>query len=68
MKNYLGFKVGDKVIITNSHSGDEGTVGTIVEVKHSYCIIDEGRFKQNGKPWYYNHTYGQFKKVNNEDI
>lgn len=63
MKNYKLWNIGDKVRITQSHSDDLGKEGTIVEVRHSFCIIDEGRYKQNGKPWYYNHTYGQFEKV-----
>lgn len=63
MKNYKNYNVGDKVEILFSHSDDKGKVGTIVEVRHSFCKIDVGRYKQNGEPWYYNHTYGQFKKI-----
>lgn len=63
MKHYHLYKVGDKVQIIMSHSDDYGKIGTIVEVKRSYCVIDCGRYKQNGKPWYYNHNYGQFQLI-----
>lgn len=68
MKNYQLFHPGDKVEITLSHSDDCGKIGTIVEVRHSFCVIDCGRYKQNGKPWYYNHTYGQFRLWNSKHI
>lgn len=63
MKHYHSYNVGDKVQIIMSHSDDYCKIGTIVEVKRSYCVIDCGRYKQNGKPWYYNHNYGQFQLI-----
>ena len=63
MKNYKLFNVGDKVEIIHSHSNDIGKIGTIVEVRHSFCKIDIGINPQNGKRLIVNHTYGQFKKT-----
>lgn len=57
MKHYKLFKEGDKVLITMSHSGDEGKTGVITLVRNSYCKIkfDNDIIK--------NYTYAQFKKV-----
>lgn len=57
MKNYKLFNEGDKVIILHSHSDDINQVGTIIEVRHSFCKIklDSGVIK--------NHIYGQFKLI-----
>ena len=57
MKNYKLFNIGEKVAIIRSHSNDVGQIGTIVLVRPSYCKIElpSGEVK--------NHTYGQFKKV-----
>lgn len=57
MKNYKLFSIGEKVEIVRSHSNDVGQIGTITLVRPSYCKIqlDNGEIK--------NHTYGQFKKV-----
>lgn len=63
MKNYKLFNVGDKVEIIFSHSNDKGKVGTITEVRPSFCKIDIGINPQNGKRLIVNHTYGQFRKV-----
>lgn len=63
-KNYKNYNVGDKVEIIFSHSDDKGKIGTIVEVRHSFCKIDIGIHPQNGKRHIVNHTYGQFKKIN----
>lgn len=56
-KNYKNFNVGDKVEILFSHSDDKGMIGTITEVRHSFCKIElpNGKIK--------NHTYSQFRKV-----
>lgn len=63
-KNYKLFNVGDKVKITFSHSDDLNMVGTLVEVRPSFCKIDLGLYKPNGvKPDIKNHTYGQFEKI-----
>lgn len=59
MKNYKLFNVGDVVEILHSHSDDKGKIGTIVEVRPSFCKIEI-----EGYPKPKNHTYGQFKKVN----
>lgn len=57
MKNYKLFNIGDKVKIVRSHSNDVGQIGTIIEVRPSYCKIQlpNGEIK--------NHTYGQFTKA-----
>ena len=57
MKNYKLFNIGDKVKIVRSHSNDIGQIGTITEVRPSYCKIQlpNGEVK--------NHTYGQFKSL-----
>ena len=57
MKNYKLFNIGEKVEIIRSHTNDVGQIGTIVLVRPSYCKIElpSGEVK--------NHTYGQFKKV-----
>lgn len=57
MKNYKLFNAGDQVEIVRSHSNDVGQIGIIILVRPSYCKIqlDNGEIK--------NHTYGQFKKV-----
>lgn len=58
MKNYKLYNVGDKVVITRSHSDNVGKTGVITEVRHSFCkILLEGATKTC------NHTYAQFKKV-----
>ena len=60
MKNYQKYNIGDKVIITHSHSDDEGKEGIIIEVRHSFCKIKvEGYSKPR------NHTYGQFMHYDN---
>lgn len=56
MKNYKLYNKGDKVIITHSHSDDVGKIGTIVEVRCSFCKI-----AIDGYPKPLNHTYAQFK-------
>lgn len=59
MKNYKKYNVGDQVIIVHTHNDDLNKIGIITEVRHSFCKIDiDGKL--------YNHTYGQFKLVNNE--
>ena len=65
MKHYKEFNVGDIVEIIFSHSDDKGKIGTITEVRHSFCKINIGINPQNGKPLIVNHTYGQFKKIDN---
>lgn len=56
-KNYKNWNVGDRVQIVFSHSDDKGKIGTIVEVRPSFCKIEvEGYNKPR------NHTYEQFKK------
>lgn len=62
MKNYKLFNVGDIVQIVHSHTPEEiGKVGKITEVRPSFCRIEvEGYSKTR------NHTYGQFKKINND--
>ena len=63
-KNYKLYNIGDKVKITFSHSDDLNMVGTLVEVRPSFCKIDVGLYKPNGvKPDIRNHTYGQFEKI-----
>lgn len=63
-KNYKLYNIGDKVKITFSHSDDLNMVGTLVEVRPSFCKIDLGLYKPNGiKPDIRNHTYGQFEKI-----
>lgn len=58
MKNYKKYNIGDRVVITHSHSDDIGKTGTIAEVRHSFCKIDiEGYSKPK------NHTYGQFERI-----
>lgn len=53
-KNYKNWSVGQKVQIVHTHSDDLDKIGTIVEVRHSFCKINiDGKI--------YNHTYGQFK-------
>lgn len=56
MKNYLNYNIGDQVEITRSHSDDKGKIGTIIEVRHSFCKIQIDNTIKN-------YTYGQFKKV-----
>lgn len=63
MKNFERFKVGDKVQIVFSHSDDKDKIGTIVEVRPSFCKIEVEGYK---KPR--NHTYGQFKLVEDDHI
>lgn len=58
MKHYKLFNVGDVVKILHSHSDDLNKIGTIVEVRSSFCKI-----QIDGYPKPRNHTYGQFKKV-----
>lgn len=56
MKHYKLFNEGDKVIITSTHKDDLDKIGIIREVRCSFCKIEiEGKL--------YNHTYAQFKKV-----
>lgn len=54
----MKYKVGDVVKILHSHSDDIGKVGKIVEVRCSFCKIEI-----EGYPKPRNHTYGQFKKI-----
>lgn len=64
------YKEGDKVIITSTHGNDLGKTGVIVEKRCSFCKIQilkedgipELNF-QNNKPIILNHTYAQFKKI-----
>ncbi len=58
MKHYKLFNIGDVVKILHSHSDDLNKIGTIVEVRPSFCKI-----QIDGYPKPRNHTYGQFKKV-----
>jgi hypothetical protein len=61
MKNYLKFSKGDRVKIIRTHSDDLNKLGTIVEVRPSFCkILLDGATKS------VNHTYGQFSKVEEE--
>lgn len=53
------YNIGDVVEILHSHSDDKGKIGTIVEVRPSFCKIEI-----EGYPKPKNHTYGQFKKIN----
>lgn len=57
MKNYKLYEVGDDVEIIHSHTKTEiGKVGTITEVRHSFCkILIDGKVV--------NHPYGHFKKI-----
>lgn len=58
MKHYKLFQEGDRVEILHSHSDDKGKIGTIKEVRHSFCkILIDGEVKTR------NHTYGQFKTI-----
>ena len=57
MKNCELFNAGDQVKIVRTHSDDLDQIGTIIEVRPSYCKIQ----LPNGKVK--NHTYGQFTKV-----
>lgn len=70
MKHYKLFNKGDKVQITSTHKDDLGKIGIIQEVRNSFCKImilkEDGTPElnwQNNKPIIYNHTYAQFKKV-----
>lgn len=67
MKHYKLFNKGDKVEIIFSHSNDKGKIGTIIEVRPSFCKIDIGINPQNNKPLIVNHTYGQFRKVEDNE-
>ena len=63
-KNYKNWNVGERVVITFSHSDDINKTGTVVEVRPSFCKIQiDNEFLQNGKPLIKNHTYGQFKRI-----
>lgn len=62
MKNFERFKVGDKVQIVFSHSDDKGKIGTIVEVRPSFCKIEIEGYK---KPK--NHCYKQFIKIEDNE-
>lgn len=62
MKNYKLYNVGDVVEIIHSHSSDKGKIGTIVEVRPSFCKIE---IEGYNKPL--NHTYGQFKKLEGDE-
>lgn len=66
-KNYKNYNVGDKVEIIFSHSDDKGKIGTIVEVRHSFCKIDIGIHPQNGKRHIVNHCWNQVRKINDEN-
>lgn len=58
------YEVGDEVEIIHSHTKSEvGKIGTITEVRHSFCKIDIGINPQNGKRLIVNHPYGHFKKI-----
>lgn len=54
----MKYKVGDVVKILHSHSDDIGKIGIIREVRCSFCKIEI-----EGYPKLRNHTYGQFKKI-----
>ena len=54
----MKYKVGDVVKILHSHSDDIGKTGIIREVRCSFCKIEI-----EGYPKLRNHTYGQFKKI-----
>lgn len=58
MKNYKKYNEGDVVLILHSHSGNEGKIGKILEVRHSFCKV---QLEDSKKP--VNCTYGQFKKL-----
>ena len=58
MKSYKNYNVGDKVIITFSHRNDLNLEGIIKEVRPSFCKIETSVGINN-------HTYGQFKKIEN---
>lgn len=58
MKNRDNFNVGDKVIIVRTHGDDLNKIGTIVDIRCSFCKIQIEDYK---KP--VNHCYGQFKKI-----
>lgn len=62
-KNYKLWNVGDKVQIVHSHSDDLNKVGVVIEVRPSFCKI---QVKGYVKPR--NHTYGQFKKITDEEF
>lgn len=62
-KNYKNWSVGDKVQIVFSHSDDKGKIGTIVEVRPSFCKIEVSSYP---KPR--NHTYGQFIKITDTEF
>lgn len=64
MKNYKEWHIGERVQIVLSHSDDKDKLGTIIEVRPSFCKIQiDNEFLQNGKPLIKNHTYGQFKRI-----
>ena len=58
MKNYKNYNVGDKVLIIFSHRNDLNLEGIIREVRPSFCKIETSVGINN-------HTYGQFKKIEN---
>lgn len=62
-KNYKLWNVGDKVQIVHSHSDDLNKVGVVVEVRPSFCKIEV-----KGYPKPRNHTYGQFKRLTDEEF
>lgn len=70
MKLRTLYQEGDRVVITSTHGNDLGDQGIIVEKRCSFCKIQllnpDGTLKlnwQNNKPIIVNHTYVQFKKV-----
>ena len=63
MKNYKLWNVGDVVEIVHSHSDDLHKTGIIREVRPSFCKIEI-----EGYPKLRNHTYGQFRKLEDRSI
>ena len=73
MKLRTLYDEGDKVVITATHGTDLGKQGIIVEKRCSFCKIQllnpDGTPElnwQNNKPIIVNHTYVQFKKIEDE--
>lgn len=73
MKLRTLYKEGDEVVITHTHKNDLGKHGIIIEKRCSFCKIQilnsDGTPElnwQNNKPVILNHTYAQFKKIEDE--
>lgn len=60
MKNYKLWNVGDRVeiILSGPKNNSKGRVGTITEVRNSFCkvLLDGDKKTQN-------HSYGRFKRI-----